>query len=158
MKVIIYQRPDGGVSVVYPVINTVGEVDGMDEEKALERALKKLQEQIKSGEIKALNPLIVDQSSVPTDRTFRNAWCVEGGAIGHDMAKAREIHRGVLRQKRKPLLESLDTEYMRADEAGDTDKKKLIAAKKQKLRDATANPAIESAKTPEELKAVGLPE
>jgi len=70
-----------------------------------------------------------------------------------DMTKAREIKRDMIRAERNPLLEKLDVEYMRAQEAGDTQKQALIAAKKQALRDATVDPAIDAATTPDELKA-----
>jgi hypothetical protein len=69
-----------------------------------------------------------------------------------DMAKAREIKRDMIRRERKPLLEKLDIEYMRAQEAGDTAKQQEIAAKKQALRDATVDAVIDDAQTPDELK------
>jgi len=71
-----------------------------------------------------------------------------------DMTKAREIKRDMIRAERKPLLEQLDVEFMRAQEQGDQAKADEIAAKKQALRDAPADPVIESATTPDELKAV----
>jgi len=71
-----------------------------------------------------------------------------------DMTKAREIKRDQLRAERKPLLEQLDVEFMRAQEQGDQAKADEIAAKKQALRDVTADPAIDAATTPDELKAV----
>ena len=70
-----------------------------------------------------------------------------------DMTKAREIKRDMIRAERKPLLEKLDVEYMRAQEAGDTTRQQEIAAKKQALRDATVDPVIDAANTPDELKA-----
>ena len=71
-----------------------------------------------------------------------------------DMTKAREIKRDMIRTERKPLLEKLDVEFMRAQEAGDTTLQQEIAARKQALRDVTADPAIDAATTPDELKAV----
>ena len=71
-----------------------------------------------------------------------------------NMDKARDIKKDMIRAERKPLLESLDVQFMRAVESGDTQLQAEIAAKKQALRDATADPSIESATTPEELKAV----
>jgi hypothetical protein len=69
-----------------------------------------------------------------------------------NMAKARDIHRAKMRDARSPLLSDLDIAYQRATEAGaDTS---AIVAKKQALRDVTADPAIEAAQTVEELKAV----
>jgi hypothetical protein len=88
---------------------------------------------------------------------YRNAWKDTGkGKPEHDMVKARDIHRARLRKLRGNYLDELDAEYMRADEAGDNQAKKAVAAKKQKFRDATEHPAIEAAQTVEELKACTL--
>lgn len=93
-----------------------------------------------------------------TDRTYRDAWKDVAGKNKpeHDMVKARDIHRARLRKLRGSLLDALDADYMRADEAGDNKLKKEIAAKKQKLRDVPAHPSIEAAQTTEELKACTL--
>lgn len=99
------------------------------------------------------------ESEIPTDRSYRDAWSLAGdGKIGHDMPRARELHRAKLRRARVPLLEALDIEAIRADESGDKKAKDAVVARKQALRDAPADPAIEAAKTIEELKAVTLPE
>lgn len=95
----------------------------------------------------------ISRAEIITDRTFRAAW-EDTGKIDVNMPKARDIHRDRLRAIRAPLLADLDTQYMRADETGDAILKAEIAAKKQALRDITDDPAIEAAKTPEELKAV----
>lgn len=71
-----------------------------------------------------------------------------------NMNKARNIQRQLIRSAREPLLKKLDVEYQKADEAGNIEEKKKIAAEKQRLRDAPADPAIEAASTPEELKQV----
>ena len=97
---------------------------------------------------------ILEDGEIPEDRTFRNAWKDTPKGITVDMPKAREIHKDHLREQRAPILAALDTEYMRADEAGDTAGKKRIAKRKQELRDVTDHPAIAKAKTPDELKAV----
>lgn len=91
-----------------------------------------------------------------TDRYFRNAWKDTAGKNNPDvdMPKAREIHRDKLRALRVPLLAALDTDFMRAIETNDRPAQTLIAAKKQVLRDVTADPRIDAATTPEELKAV----
>jgi hypothetical protein len=70
-----------------------------------------------------------------------------------NMQKAVEIKKDMIRAERQPLLAALDIEMMRAIEAGDTKKQVEISAKKQALRDATKDPAILEAVTPEELKA-----
>ena len=71
-----------------------------------------------------------------------------------NMPKAVEIKKDQIRAERAPLLADLDVQFMRAVEAGDTDAQATIAAKKQALRDATSDPAIAAASTPDELKAV----
>ena len=70
-----------------------------------------------------------------------------------NMDKAVEIKKDMIRAERAPKLESLDVAFMRAVEAGDAEKQAEIAAKKQALRDATNDPVINAAQTPEELKA-----
>lgn len=147
MKKIIYTRPDGGLSVVHPVLNTLGEEDGFTEEQAFDRALDKIPTD-------ASNVRIVDESDIPTNRTFRNAWVDTGNSVTHDITKCREIHKSRLRDWRAPKLLALDIAYQRADEAGDGAQKKQIANEKQLLRDITKNPSIASANTVEELCAL----
>ena len=72
--------------------------------------------------------------------------------ISINMDKAREIHKDKIRAARQPLLQQKDIEFMRAVESADAVKQTEVAAEKQSLRDATKNPNITSASTPEELK------
>jgi hypothetical protein len=88
------------------------------------------------------------------DRYFRSAFKLGSNGIEIDMPKARAVHRAHLRKMRAPLFRSLDEDYLRADEAGDQAEKVRIAKQKQALRDVTADPAIDAAQTPEELRAV----
>jgi len=74
--------------------------------------------------------------------------------INVNMDKAREIKKDMIRAERNPKLAALDVEFMRAVESGDTEAQTTIAAQKQALRDATDDPAIAYATTPDELKAV----
>lgn len=71
-----------------------------------------------------------------------------------DMTKAKDIWRDKIREDRKPKLADLDVQYMRAVENDDATEKAAIATKKQSLRDATADPRIDAATTPDELKLV----
>jgi len=57
--------------------------------------------------------------------------------LGINVDKVKEIHKNKMREVRKPLLESLDVQFMRAVESGDTAKQSEIATKKQELRDCT---------------------
>ena len=71
--------------------------------------------------------------------------------ITTDMAKAREIHKGKIREARTPKLAELDIEFQRALETGasTTD----IVSKKQALRDAPADSGIAAASDEAALKA-----
>jgi hypothetical protein len=69
-----------------------------------------------------------------------------------NMEKAKEIAKDYIRAERRPALERLDVEYQRATETEDRDRMKEVVALKQILRDLPANPAIQEAKTPEELE------
>ena len=71
--------------------------------------------------------------------------------FGIDMAKAGEIHKANIRVAREPKLAALDIEFQRAlESSADTS---AIVAKKQALRDAPADSAIDAATTDAELKA-----
>jgi hypothetical protein len=97
----------------------------------------------------------ISRSDIPQSREFREAWTDTGaGEIRQDISKCRKIHRDRIREARKPLLDSLDTEYQIADEQDNKARKREVAQKKQRLRDATDDPRIEAAQTVEELKAV----
>ena len=67
------------------------------------------------------------------------------------MAVAKEIHKTNIRNARTPKLAELDIEFQKALETGasTTD----IVAKKQALRDAPADSAIDSATDESDLKA-----
>ena len=65
-----------------------------------------------------------------------------------NIEKAKEITKDKLRAERKPLLEKLDVEFIKAQETGaDTT---AIVAEKQRLRDITTQ--VNSMNTVEELK------
>ena len=145
MRKIIYTRPDGGLSVVHPVINTYPKREEITEEEAEQRSWDRLPKD-------AINPRFVGESEIPTDRAFRNAW-EDNGGVKVNMPKAREIHKIGLRELRAPKLAALDIEYQRADERGDSAAKVSISRKKQALRDVTTDQRISAAATIDELKA-----
>ena len=94
---------------------------------------------------------IVKHSDLPTDTVFQNAWVYKDGKVQVDLPKAKEVHKEYIRRERKEKLAALDIEFQRALETGaDTTS---IVSKKKALRDATANTAIDAAKTTAELKA-----
>ena len=92
--------------------------------------------------------------TVPQDRIFRGSWQLNGVAVEEVMEKAVEIQKDNLRQERKPLLEALDVETMKALETGGD--VAAIAAQKQALRDVTDDPRLAGAANTEELKALSI--
>ena len=67
-----------------------------------------------------------------------------------NVTKAKDIWKDKIRAARKPKLEELDVEFVRAQEtSSDTS---AIVAKKQELRDYPAQ--VDSAPTTDEIKAV----
>lgn len=150
MRRIAYTRADGGLSIVTPAISHDDPVE-FTEQDALDRALAK------DVPPDAQGAIVIEASEIPQDRTYRNAWANRDGKIEPDMAKAKEVHRDILRRERVPLLAALDIEFMRAVEAGDQSAIAGIAKRKQALRDAPADPQIDAAETVDTLKAIGLP-
>ena len=134
-SVILYTEDNGNLVVVTPADNcnlTVEQIQTRD---------------IPSGK----TSYIVSRSEVPTDKSFRWSWKLNGNTIETDMTKAKEIHKTNIRKARISKLAELDIEFQRALEtSADTT---AIVAKKQALRDAPSDSAIDSATTETELKS-----
>jgi hypothetical protein len=172
MKKIIYTRPDGGISVVHPtegarlalgVLLADDTVLTSETPVPVDRFLRRwpvagatvewaeTEDEFvariakKDVPAEAINVQIVDDTVVPADRTFRDAWRQNGAAIEHDMEKCRAIHRQRIREARAPILAALDIEQLRGRDVLD---------RKQALRDAPADPRIAAASSVEQLKAV----
>jgi hypothetical protein len=95
------------------------------------------------------NQIDSSTTTVPTNRDFRGAWVLNGSVITEDLDAAKTIFADKVREARKPLLEALDTDFMKAQETGaDT---AAIVTSKQALRDAPT--AGNSATSIAELKA-----
>ena len=130
MSKIIYTNSDGTVSIITPA----GDVND---------AIK----DVPSG----LSYEIVEDSVIPTDRSFRNAWKQNSKTIETDMTKAKEIHKDKIRIARTPKLAELDIEFQKALETSSSTTD--IVAKKQVLRDAPAASGISTAASEADLKA-----
>lgn len=88
---IIYQRDDGGISIVVPSGElTLNETAAKD--------------------VPGNTPFqIVDKSEVPSDRTFRNAWELNGNRIVTNLEKAKSIVRSRTGSN-DPRIENAQTE------------------------------------------------
>ena len=95
-----------------------------------------------------------EDSDLPSDRYFRNAWewseMDTGGAPKVNMTKARAIHMDVIREARNAELIKTDLPFMRAVETGDTNAQAMITSEKQTLRDIPQTFDL-TARTPAQL-------
>ena len=142
MSRIIYTNSDGTVAILQPILTEINPNTGNP--FTIEEIAAK---DVPSG----TSYEIVDDSQIPSDRSFRDAWKQNSKTIETDMAKAKEIHKANIRNARIPKLAELDIEFQQALETSvsTTD----IVSKKQALRDAPADSAIEAATDEAELKA-----
>ena len=136
MSKIIFTNSEGIISVIHPISGDAND------------AIK----DVPSG----FAYEIVDDSVIPTDRSFRGAWVGNGvgvstATIVEDMTKAKEIHKAKIRTARVDKFAALDVEFQKALEtSADTS---TIVAKKQALRDAPAASGIATAASTSDLKA-----
>ena len=129
---------------------------GLNEADALDLIWQRtLADQEKRGN-NPINVAKLEASSLPYSGSFgRAAWKQDGAtAPVFDMEKARTIKTDQIRPERDKKLAALDIEYIRADEAGDADKKQSIATVKQKLRDIpeTIQSDLNALDTPDALE------
>lgn len=115
MAFIIYSQQDNKLAVIMPT----GDVND---------AIKDVPE----GKPYAV---VSDLSNV--DYAYFDGFVYEDGEAVADIASCKTIHKNKWRAARKPLLEKLDVEYMRALEIEDTVSAASIAVQKQELRDVT---------------------
>jgi hypothetical protein len=133
-KIIAYNNA-GGLGVIIPILN--------DESKITEFASKNIQAGVEY--------IIIDNSELPSDQTFRDAFEVNGG-LKFNSDKAKAIWKNKWREARKAKLALLDIDFMRAVESSDQAKQSEIASKKQSLRDVTTIDI--PGNTAEEIKSV----
>lgn len=97
------------------------------------------------------------EHNIDNTETINEANKVKNRTISINMSKAILIWKDKLRADRKPLLENLDVQYMRALEAGNTETISTIVNKKQFLRDITDDPRFENANNIDDLKQIIIP-
>lgn len=145
-KVIVWMRPDGGLSVCLPCISQ-DDPEGFTEAQALNRALQK------DVPPDAINPQVLDRSQLPTDGYFRNAWELKSGKVEVAKPKARAIHMEQIRRARVKELEKLDRDWMRASGQKRSTEADAIETKRQKLRDIPQTANLGRFESLDELKS-----
>jgi len=73
-------------------------------------------------------------------------------SITINLTKAKDIAKNNLRVERAPVLATLDVQFMRAVETGNTSLQTAIAEQKQELRDITTHTSIVGASDVDSLK------
>lgn len=148
MTMIIYNDPETGILVeMFPCLNEIN--------PATDKVFT-VQEVADKDVPDGVSYSIVEDSIIPTDESFRDAWVgvgigTTGATITEDITKAKEIHIKQIRIARASKFTDLDIEYQRATEtSADTS---AIVAKKQALRDAPSASGITTAANTVELKA-----
>lgn len=149
MKCIVFKHQDGSISLCHQLGESLLKRFDGDRDAALVAEMEKLLPNQPAGTTASIEDIDLIE-----DRTFRDAWALNSNRLEVDMPKARKVHRERMRVAREPKLAALDIDYVRADERDDRVEKQRIANQKQALRDVTKDPAIDSARTPEELKDV----
>jgi len=177
---IIYENDDGGISVVSPApkeswvfVNVSKGLDIDPRDSAFVIAVKKARKAaidkllrivtkhtptedewlnfIVEHDIPAGKPFeIIEDSEIPTDRTFRDAWKKDAKKVSVDMPKARNIHMDRIREEREKKLKEIDIDINKREDTGidTTDMRK----KRQDLRDIPQKFVLSGYKTPDELK------
>lgn len=135
-KRIIYTRPDGGVSIIGPAPEFIAGFDGTEDE-----ALAFIQ--AKDVPADAVDAVQVDETIIPTDRTYRNAWRQAGGNISVDMPAARVIHANHIEAAKRKLARDLIEREMMGEN---------VTAEKTALRAIDVGAEITAAQTTDSLK------
>ena len=148
MSRIIYTNSDGTVAILQPILTEINPNTGNP------FTIGEIAE--KDVPVGISTYSIVEDSVIPTDRSFRDSWVGNGVGVStttiiEDLTKAKEIHKTNIRNARIPKLAELDVDFQKALEtSADTS---AIVAKKQTLRDAPAASGISTAASTDDLKA-----
>lgn len=147
MRKIVYQRPDGGVSIVTPAISSDDPPD-FTEVQAEERAMTT------AVPVDAMNPRFINDENIPADRTFRDAWRDTGTMVDVDMSRARMIHMNRIRVARDNELKKLDVEWIARAARDDTTGAAKTETKRQALREIPQTLDLSIAPDPVTLKVL----
>lgn len=146
IKRIVYERPDGGVSIVIPAPEFVARFK--DESEAISVIMAK------DVPVDATNIIICNATDLPKQENFRDAWERFGVSVRVNMQKAQAMHMNDIRSMRNKKLSELDVLQMRAIVGQKNDEINSIENDKQNLRDIPETFDLSQAKTPDDLKAL----
>lgn len=150
MKIIIYKNDDGWISTVAPCYPTG--LSGSQQDEFLQFVKNKDVPPLSDGSTRQSYIKDNESDEIKQMVLFFESWRVDSsGNVIWDKSAANELKKNQFRDLRKPLLEKLDVDFMRALENGDTALVASIATKKNELRNVTAID-LSSYDTPQKLK------
>lgn len=151
MKIIAYTIPEEeGLKLLIPTQDFLNRSE-MEELEVLE--LLKTRHIPENAE----NVQIINDTDVPQDRTFRDAWQLNGEVVDHNLDKAKNIKLDCIRQVRNEKLAKLDMELLKAAEQERRDDVKEIMKLKQELRDLPQTINIHGCQDIESIKNLSHP-
>ena len=128
---IIFQNESGGVSVIVPT-------------GSVELALKDVPPGVPYE--------IVEETDIPSDRYFRNAWIADGAAVAVDLGKAKDIGHDIRRTQRAEEFKPYDEVI--AKQIPGLDATEAEASRAQiRFKYGLIQDAIDIASDPEEIKS-----
>ena len=134
MKAITY-KTDEGVAIIYPAYQP--EMSPQQQHEFLLMVQNKDVPKLPDGS--TTPSWIIEGDQTLQLKWVRNGWKInDNGEIYFNRDKAIEIKKEQFRNLRKPLLEKLDVQFMRALEVGDTSTIQIVTQKKSELRDITS--------------------
>jgi len=134
MKAITY-KTDEGVAIIYPAYQP--EMTPQQQHEFLLMVQNKDVPKLPDGS--TTPSWIIEGDQTLQLKWVRNGWKInDNGEIYFDRDKAIEIKKEQFRNLRKPFLEKLDVQFMRALEVGDTSTIQIVTQKKSELRDITS--------------------
>lgn len=152
-KCIVFERPDGAVSIQY--LQYADQVQNRKENDLIALVIRKQLDRLSTKYGGVSVPHVVESDTIPPDGSaeqhFFVAWEWKDNAVICNMSKARAIHMDAIRIVRNAELAAKDITFMRAVEAGDMDAQARITAEKETLRDIPQTFDLR-AQTPEGLK------
>lgn len=101
-------------------------------------------EEIAAKDVPQDTPYAIVDSLEGVDNDYFDGFIYSEGEAVPDIAACKGIHLNKFRAARKPKLEKLDVDYLKAIETEDSVKAAQIAIQKQELRDVTKIPLPDS--------------
>ena len=146
-KLIIFERPDGGISITAPVRS---QKIGEEIEDYYTNISKRVLMSLPPG-TKFIG--LLQRDEIPKSRYFRNQWKInDDKKIEVDMEKAREHKMAIIRAERNRRLDNSDKLWNMVQDVGSDEDKKRMKGVRQALRDVPQNINLGVVQTAEELE------